>query len=61
MGRFVTRQRVEQLRGSGHGKREDQPVRLGGRQRCLGRGRGGVTIPQVQVRDASEQMRLDEW
>ena len=60
MSRFVTRERVEQLRGSGHCKREHQPVRLGGRERCLGRGGGGVSIPQVQVRDAGEQMRFNE-
>ena len=47
MSRFVTRERVEQLRGSGHRKREDQPVWLGGRERRLGRGGGGVSIAQV--------------
>ena len=60
MSRFVTRERVEQLRGFGHRKREDQPVRLGGCERCLGCGSGGVSIPQVQVRDAGEQMRFNE-
>ena len=60
VSRFVTRERVEQLRGFGHREREHQPVRLGGRERCLGRGGGGVSIPQVQVRDASEQMRFNE-
>ena len=60
VSRFVTRQRVEQLRGVGHRKREDQPVWLGGRERCLGRGSGGLSIPQVQVRDAGEQMRFNE-
>ena len=60
MSRFVTRERVEQLRGVGHCEREDQPVWLGGRERCLGCGSGGVSISQVQVRDAGEQMRFDE-
>ena len=60
MSRLVTRERVEQLRGLGQGEREDQPVRLGGRERCLGRGSGGVSIPQGEVRDAGEQMRFDE-
>ena len=44
MGGFVTRERVEELRGFGHRKREDQPVWLGGRERCLGFGGGGVSI-----------------
>ena len=46
MSRFVTRERVEQLRGVGHRKREDQPVWLGGRERRLGCGSGGVSIAQ---------------
>ena len=33
MSRFVPRERVEQFSGFGHCKREDQPVRLGGRER----------------------------
>ena len=60
MGRFVTRQRIEQLRGLGHSERENQPVRLGGRKRCLGCRGGGASIPQAQVRDTSEQIRFDE-
>ena len=60
MSRFVTWERVEQLRGFGHGKREHQPVRLGGRERCLGRGSGGVAIAHVKVRDTSEQVRFNE-
>ena len=60
MSGFVTRERVEQLRGFGRCKREDQPVWLGGRERCLGRGGGGVSIPKAQVRDAGEQMRFHE-
>jgi hypothetical protein len=60
VSRLVTRERVEQFPGPGHCKREDQPVWLGGRERRLGRGSGGVSIAQVQVRDASEQMRLNE-
>ena len=60
MSRFVTRERVEQLRGVDHREREDQPVWLGGRERRLGCGSGGVSIPQGEVRDAGEQMRFDE-
>ena len=60
VSRFVTRDGVEQLRGPGHCKRKHQPVRLGGRERRLGRRGGGVSITQGQVRDAGEQMRLDE-
>ena len=60
VSRFVTRERVEQLRGVGQCEREDQPVRLGGRERCLGCGGGGVSIPKGEVRDAGEQMRFDE-
>src|SRR5207245_7900449 len=60
VSRFMTRERVEQLPAPEHCKREDQPVWLGGRERRLGRGGGGVSIAQVQVRDASEQMRLNE-
>ena len=60
VSRFVTGERVEQFRGSGHRKREHQPVRLGGRERRLGRGSSGVSIPQGQMRDAGEQMRFNE-
>src|SRR6202011_4732457 len=60
VSRFMTRERVEQLTGPDHCKWEDQPVWLGGRERRLGRGGGGVSMAQVQVRDAGVQMRLNE-
>ena len=60
MSGLVTWERLEQLSGIGHYKREEQPVWLGGRQCGLHGGRGGVTIPHLQVRDASEQMRFNE-
>ena len=47
MSRFVTRERVEELCGVVHCKREDQSVWLGGGERCLGCGSGSVSIPQV--------------
>ena len=56
----MTWEGVQKRRGSGRSKREHQPVWLGGRERCLGCGSGGVSIPQAQVRDTGEQMRLDE-
>ena len=60
MSGLVTRERVEQLRGFGHRKREHQPVWLGGRERCLGCRGGGASIPQREVRDTSEQMRFNQ-
>ena len=60
MSGLVTREGVEELRGFGQREREDQTVRLSGRERLLGRGSGGVSIVQGQVRDAREQMRFDE-
>src|SRR5207302_4743780 len=60
MSRFVTRERVEQLRGPVHGKREDQPIWLGGSERGLGGGGGGAPMTQSQVREASEHVCFDE-
>ena len=60
MSRFVTREGVEHLRHFHHGKREDQPIWLGCRQRGFGCGRGGRPIPQGQVGNSREQMRFDE-
>jgi len=47
MGRLVVPEHVEQLGGFGHGKREDQPVGLGGREGCLGSRCRGVSIAQA--------------
>src|SRR5258705_9628892 len=60
MSGLMTREGVEQLRGFGQREREDQPVWLSGRERLLGGRGGGVSIVQGEVRDAREQMRLDE-
>jgi hypothetical protein len=57
---FVTRDHVDQLCGVGQSEREDQPVGLGSRKRVLGRGGGSVSIAQGEVRDAGEQVRLDQ-
>src|SRR5947209_6166173 len=60
VSRFMTWERIEQLPAPGLCKREDEVVWLGGRERRLGRVAGGVSIAQGQVRDASEQMRLNK-
>ena len=60
MSSFVTRERVEQVPGFGQREWENQPVWLGDRKRRLGRGGSGLVIPQIQVRDASKQMRFNE-
>ena len=60
MSRFVTRDCLEKFRGVGHCERKDQPISLGGRERLLGRRAGGVSISELQVRDAGEQMRFNE-
>jgi hypothetical protein len=46
-GRLVVTEHAEQLRGFGHGKREDQPIGLGGRESCLGSRCRGVSIAQA--------------
>ena len=58
MRRLVAWENVEELRGSCDREREEQPIRLGGRERCLGCGRSCLAIPRLEVRDAGEQMSL---
>ncbi len=53
VGCLVVTEFAEQLRGFGHGKREDQPVGLSGREGCLGGRCRGVSIAQAQVRGAA--------
>ena len=57
---LVAWESVEELRGSGDREREEQPIRLGGRERCLGCGRSCLAIPQLEVRDAGEQVSFNE-
>ncbi len=56
----VTRQCLEQRRGFGHGKGEDQPVRLSGREGSLSGGSGGALFSQRAMRRAREQMGLHD-
>ena len=54
MRRSVTWEDVQQLGRVRHSKGEDQPIWLGGSERGLGCGPGGVPIVSRQVSEASE-------